>query len=423
MNQDMIVQILTIAVLVLFSAYFSATETAFTSVNRIRLKSLASDGDKKAEKVLGLIEQYDKLLTTILVGNNVVNIGVTAIATVLFVDLYGSYGPAIATAVMTVIVLIFGEITPKNIAREKSEEFSKFSQPIIHAFMVILTPVNFIFTKWKELISKMFHLGSHDAITEDELLTMIEEAETGGSIDESHSELIQNAVEFYELTAEDVMTPRPKMEAIEADCENDELAEIFKDTGFSRLPVYEEDIDHILGVINQKDFHNYIVGTDKKIVDFVMPVVFVGTAMKISDLLKKMQQLKTHMAIVVDEYGGTEGLVTMEDIIEELVGEIYDEHDMVISKDIMPLQNGSFRVKGGANINKVFDYFEIDEEPENVLTVNGWVALQLDKLPARDDRFSVIVDDKRLSGRVTKSDGRKAVEINLVVEDAEREEE
>ena len=423
MNQDMIVQILTIAVLVLFSAYFSATETAFTSVNRIRLKSLASDGDKKAEKVLGLIEQYDKLLTTILVGNNVVNIGVTAIATVLFVDLYGSYGPAIATAVMTVIVLIFGEITPKNIAREKSEEFSKFSQPIIHAFMVILTPVNFIFTKWKELISKLFHLGSHEAITEDELLTMIEEAETGGSIDESHSELIQNAVEFYELTAEDVMTPRPKMEAIEADCENDELAEIFKDTGFSRLPVYEEDIDHILGVINQKDFHNYIVGTDKKIVDFVMPVVFVGTAMKISDLLKKMQQLKTHMAIVVDEYGGTEGLVTMEDIIEELVGEIYDEHDMVISKDIMPLQNGSFRVKGGANINKVFDYFEIDEEPENVLTVNGWVALQLDKLPARDDRFSVIVDDKRLSGRVTKSDGRKAVEINLVVEDAEREEE
>ena len=423
MNQDMIVQILTIAVLVLFSAYFSATETAFTSVNRIRLKSLASDGDKKAEKVLGLIEQYDKLLTTILVGNNVVNIGVTAIATVLFVDLYGSYGPAIATAVMTVIVLIFGEITPKNIAREKSEEFSKFSQPIIHAFMVILTPVNFIFTKWKELISKLFHLGSHEAITEDELLTMIEEAETGGSIDESHSELIQNAVEFYELTAEDVMTPRPKMEAIEADCENDELAEIFKDTGFSRLPVYEEDIDHILGVINQKDFHNYIVGTDKKIVDFVMPVVFVGTAMKISDLLKKMQQLKTHMAIVVDEYGGTEGLVTMEDIIEELVGEIYDEHDMVISKDIMPLQNGSFRVKGGANINKVFDYFEIDEEPENVLTVNGWVALQLDKLPARDDRFSIIVDDKRLSGRVTKSDGRKAVEINLVVEDAEREEE
>ena len=422
MNQDMIVQILTIAVLVLFSAYFSATETAFTSVNRIRLKSLASDGDKKAEKVLGLIEQYDKLLTTILVGNNVVNIGVTAIATVLFVDLYGSYGPAIATAVMTVIVLIFGEITPKNIAREKSEEFSKFSQPIIHAFMVILTPVNFIFTKWKELISKLFHLGSHEAITEDELLTMIEEAETGGSIDESHSELIQNAVEFYELTAEDVMTPRPKMEAIEADCENDELAEIFKDTGFSRLPVYEEDIDHILGVINQKDFHNYIVGTDKKIVDFVMPVVFVGTAMKISDLLKKMQQLKTHMAIVVDEYGGTEGLVTMEDIIEELVGEIYDEHDEVESTEITPLQDGSYRVLGGTNVEKMFDFF--GEEPEiDATTVNGWVVLLLDRLPRVGDKFEYRTGRKVFRGRVTKADNRKALEIHLRVETLGEDEE
>ncbi|MBQ8151908.1 MAG: HlyC/CorC family transporter [Firmicutes bacterium] len=423
MDQDLLGQIIIIAILVILSAYFSATETAFTSVNKIRLKSLASDGDKKAEKVLHLTENYDKLLTTILVGNNVVNIGVTAIATVIFVGLYGAYGPTIATIVMTVIVLIFGEITPKNIAKEKSEEFAKFSQPFIHVLMVILTPVNFVFTQWKRLISKVFKLRNENSITEDELLTIVEEAETGGSIDESHSELIQNAIEFYELSAEDVMTPRPKMVAIEDGRTHDELARIFKDTGFSRLPVYEEDIDHILGVINQKDFHNFIVGTEKKITDYVMPVVFVGTAMKISDLLKKMQQLKTHMAIVVDEYGGTEGLVTMEDIIEELVGEIFDEHDIVISKDIMPLQNGSFRVKGSANINKVFDYFEIDEEPDSVLTVNGWVAVQLDKLPARDDKFDVIVDEKRLSGRVTKADSRKAIEINLVVRDAENVEE
>ena len=423
MDHDLLGQILIIVVLVICSAYFSATETAFTSVNKIRMKSLASDGDKKAEKVLHLTENYDKLLTTILVGNNVVNIGVTAIATMLFVSLYGSYGPTIATIVMTIVVLIFGEITPKNIAKEKSEAFAKFSQPIIHLLMVILTPVNFVFTQWKKFISRIFKLKNNDAITEDELLTIVEEAETGGSIEESHSELIQNAIEFYELTAEDVMTPRPKMEAIDVECTNEELAEIFRESGFSRLPVYEEDIDDILGVINQKDFHNFVVGTDKRISDYVMPVVFVGTAMKISDLLQKMQQLKTHMAIVIDEYGGTEGLVTMEDIIEELVGEIYDEHDVVISKDIMPLQNGSFRVKGSANINKVFDYFGIDEEPEDVLTVNGWVAVQLDKLPSRDDRFNVVVDDKRLSGRVTKADSRKAIEINLVVEDAEEIEE
>lgn len=264
MNQDILGQVIIIAVLVVLSAYFSATETAFTSVNRIKLKSQASDGDKKAAKVLYLTEHYDKLLTTILVGNNVVNIGVTAIATVLFVDLYGAYGPTIATAVMTVVVLIFGEITPKNIAKEKSDAFTRFSQPFISFLMVILTPINFVFTKWKQLVSKVFKLSSTETITEDELLTIVEEAETGGSIEESHSELIQNAIEFYELEAEDVMTPRREMVAVEADCSNEELAEIFKTTGFSRLPVYEEDLDGILGVINQKDYHNYIAGSSKK---------------------------------------------------------------------------------------------------------------------------------------------------------------
>lgn len=423
MDQDLFGQIIIIAVLVLCSAYFSASETAFTSVNKIRLKSQASDGDKKAGKVLHMTESYDKLLTTILVGNNVVNIGVTAIATVLFVKLYGSYGPTIATIVMTVVVLIFGEITPKNIAKEKSEAFAKFSQPLLSVLMVILTPVNFIFTQWKHLITKIFKLNDKEQITEDELLTIVEEAETGGSIQESHSELIQNAIEFYELEAEDVMTPRPEMEAVEVDVTQEELAQIFRDTGFSRLPVYEEDIDDIIGVINQKDFHNHIVGTDRKLKDHIVPVVFVGPSMKISDLLKKMQQLKTHMAIVIDEYGGTEGLVTMEDIIEELVGEIYDEHDMVISQDIIPLQNGSYRVKGSANINKVFEYLEIDEEPEEVLTVNGWVAVQLDKLPARDDKFDVIVDDKHITGRVTKADSRKAIEVNMVVTQVEGDDE
>lgn len=193
---------------------------------------------------------------------------------------------------------------------------------------------------------------------------------------------------------------------------------LFKETGYSRLPVYEEEIDKIIGVINQKDFHNYIAGTNRNIADYVMPVVFVSTAIKISDLLKKMQQLKTHMAIVIDEYGGTEGLVTMEDIIEELVGEIFDEHDVVISKDIMPLQNGSFRVKCSANISKVFDYFEVEEVPD-VMTVNGWVVLELDKLPSRNDSFERIIEDKKLTVRVTKADDRKAIEINLRVENVE----
>ncbi len=416
MNNDIIGDIIVIVVLILFSAYFSATETAFTSVNKIRLKNMAGDGDRKAETVLKLSEKYDKLLTTILVGNNIVNITMTSVATVLFIELFGAYGATIATVVITIVVLIFGEITPKNIAKEKPEGFSKFSAPFLKVLMTILTPINYIFTLWKQLVAKIFKLDDSETITGDEILTMVEEAEEGGGIEKMHSELIQNAIEFYELTAEDVMTPRPEMEAIETDCPKEELAEIFKSTGYSRLPVYEEDIDKIIGVINQKDFHNHIVGTNKNIVDYVTPVVFVSTAIKISDLLKKMQQVKTHIAIVIDEYGGTEGLVTMEDIIEELVGEIYDEHDAVISKDIMPLQNGSFRVKCSANVAKIFDYFDI-EEALDVVTVNGWVVLELDKLPKKNDTFETEIDGKILKVRVTKADARKAIEINLTVKD------
>ncbi len=423
MDSSITGQIIAIIALILFSAYFSATETAFTSVNRIRIKNMANEGNKKAEKVLTLSEKYDKLLTTILVGNNIVNITMTAIATVMFVSLYKEYGATVATIVITVVVLIFGEITPKNIAKEKAESFSMWSAPIISFFMTILTPINFIFTKWKHLIAKIFHLDEEDKITDDEILTLVEEAETGGSIDEERSELIQNAIEFDELTAEEVMTPRPEMVAIEIDCSKEELAKIFEETGFSRLPVYEEEIDNIIGVINQKDFHNYVMRKNMQIADFVTPVVFVAETMKIFDLLRKMQQLKTHMAIVIDEYGGTSGLVTMEDMIEELVGEIYDEHDVVVNKEIMQLQNGSYRVQCSANISKIFDYLEIDEEIQEVNTVNGWVSMHLDRLPKKDDTFETVIDNKLLKGRVTKADERKAIELNLVVEEIEDDEE
>lgn len=416
-------QIGLIVILIILSAYFSATETAFTSVNRIRMKNLAADGNRKAEKVLALSDKYDKLLTTILIGNNIVNIWMTAIATTICIWLYGAHGATIATIAITVIVLIFGEITPKNIAKEKSEGFSMFSAPFIGALMTLLTPITFIFTKWRQLIGKLFKLGEEETITDDEILTMVEEAETGGSIDESRSELIQNAIEFDELTAEDVMTPRPDMVAVDTECTNEELAQLFRETGYSRLPVYEEDIDRIIGVINQKDYHNYIAGTDKKIADYIIPVVFVAETIKIFDLLRKLQQLKTHMAIVIDEYGGTEGLVTMEDIIEELVGEIYDEHDVVINKEILPLQNGSYRVQASANVEKIFDYLDIDEEIQEVNTINGWVAMNLDRLPKRDDKFETQIGDKHLKVRVTKADDRKAIEINLVCETVADEEE
>lgn len=420
MDGNILIKVIEIIVLVMFSGYFSATETAFTSLNKIKMKNMANEGNKKAELVLELESKYDKLLTTILIGNNIVNIGMTAIATVLFIELFGAYGATLSTIVITVVVLIFGEISPKNVAKEMPERFSMFSAPLINAMMTILTPVTWLFTQWKKLLTKVFKLGGDHAITEDELLTIVEEAETGGSIDNEQSELIQNAIEFNDLEAWDVLTPRIEMKAIEVKTSKEELAQLFKDTGFSRFPVYEEEIDHIIGVVNQKDFHNYVVGTNKSVTDYIKPVVFVPGGIKASALLKKMQQMKTHIAIVIDEYGGTEGLITMEDIIEELVGEIYDEHDAVMSQEIIPLTNDSYRVKCNANIEKVLDYFDVEEEMD-AQTVNGWVVRNLDKLPEKNDKFQQQIDNKLFKVRVTKADERRALEINLVVETVEPE--
>lgn len=417
----MVYSIIAIVVLVTFSAYFSATETAFTSLNKIRLKNMAGDGDKKAKAVLEIYDNYDNLLSTILVGNNLVNIAISSIATVMFLELYPKYGATIATAVATVIVLIFGEISPKSLAKESPERFAMFSAPIIRFFMLILKPINWIFSCWKKLIAKLFNADGIRPITEDELLTMVEEAQTEGGIDEGQSELIQNAIEFNDLEAWDVLTPRVDIKAIEIDEDEGEIAELFLETGFSRLPVYEDDLDNIIGVLNQKDFHNYIKGGRASVSEYIKPVIFVAGSMRIAQLLKRLQTVKTHIAIIVDEYGGTYGLVTMEDIIEELVGEIYDEHDAVALQDIVQQQDGSYRVLCSTNIDKMFDYFDIDEEVD-ATTVNGWVILQIDKLPEVGDSFVYIADNKEFDVAVTKADERKALEINMTVSDVPEEE-
>lgn len=420
--EDHIWSICMILILLIMSAYFSATETAFTSLNRIKLKNIASDGNNKAKRVLELSENYDKLLTTILIGNNIVNIMMTAVSTVLFIELYGQYGASISTAVITVIVLIFGEISPKSLAKESPEKFAMLVGRSIKICMVILTPLNYIFAKWKGILAKVFKVGSENTITEDEIKTIVEEAEVVGGIEAEQSELIQNAIEFNELTAEEVMTPHVDIEAIDITMGEYEVAEIFKKTGYSRLPVYEDDLDKILGVLNQKDFHNYIIGSNKTISDFVKPVAFVAGTMKIATLLKKLQAMKAHIAIVVNEYGGTEGLVTMEDIIEELVGDIFDEHDAIMSQEVTLLQNGSYRVMCNANAAKIFDYFGIDQEPE-ANTINGWVVLQLDKLPEKGDVFEAQYGNKHMKVKVTKATARKAIEINLQIAEVEEREE
>lgn len=413
--------IIAICALVAFSAYFSATETAFTSLNRIRIKNMAGDGNKRAKEVVELSENYDNLLSTILVGNNIVNIALSSITTVLFISIYPKYGATIATATATVVVLIFGEISPKSLAKESPEKFAMLSAPVIRAFMIILKPINWIFACWKRLLAKIFNADGSRPITEDELLTMVEEAETEGGIDVEQSELIQNAIEFNDLEARDVLTPRVDIKAIEAGADEEKIGALFLETGFSRLPVYDDDLDNIIGVLNQKDFHNYIKGGRASVSEYIKPVIFVASSMKIAQLLKRLQGVKTHIAIIVDEYGGTYGLVTMEDILEELVGEIYDEHDAVELQDIVRQQDGSYRVLCGTNIDKMFDYFDVDEEID-ATTVNGWVVLQIDKLPQQGDQFVYEADGKRFNVIVTKADERKSLEINMTVEDLPEEE-
>lgn len=421
MESSLLGQVLAILGLVILSAYFSATETAFTSVNRIRIKNKAASGNRKAKLVMSLTDDFDQLLSTILVGNNLVNIAMTATATVMFVDLCGEYGAPIATIVITIIVLIFGEISPKSIAKEIPEKFSMASAPIIRSLMVVLKPFTWFFGLFRMLINRLLTVDDEKSITEDELITMIEEAETEGTFDNEQSELITNAIEFYELEAGDTFTPRVDIEAVEENASKSEIAARFFETGFSRLPVYQENLDHIIGVLNQKDFHNYLANSKRKVSEFIKPVVFVSGSLKISLLLKKMQKIKTHIAVVIDEYGGTEGIITMEDIIEELVGEIYDEHDEVTDVEIKPLVDGSFLVQGQTNLEKFLDLFDVELE-HPATTVNGWVCTELDRLPLVNDYFEVSIMNQLFKVTITKADDRKALEIVVFAEEIEEAE-
>lgn len=410
----MTVYIVSIVLLLMLSAFFSATETAFTSMNRIKMKNLASDDVKNAMLVLKLTEKYDKLLSGILIGNNIVNISVTSVTTVLCIKIWGSIGATIATVIITLLVLIFGEITPKSLAKDKADEFSLAVAPVVNVVMYIFVPLTFIFSAWKRFIDFLFKSNPSKGITQDELITMVDEAHKEGSLGEAESKLIINAIEFEELEAIDVVTPRVDIVAFELGEDIEEIGRVFKETGFSRIPVYEDDLDNIIGVLNQKDFHNYVITKISTIEEYIKPVAYVAESIKAADLLKRMQAKKTHIAIIVDEYGGTTGLVTMEDIIEELVGKIYDEHDAVEIKEVKKLYDGSYSVAGNANVEKFFEIFgeEIDLD---ATTINGWAMIALDKLPKAGDVFTYNSKHKTFECRVTKADSKKALRIHIKV--------
>lgn len=415
--------IFSILCLLLLSAFFSATETAFTSLNRIKMKNMANDDVKNAKLVLKLEDRYDKLLSTILIGNNIANIGMTAIATVMFVALLGgSLGPTASTVVMTVAVLIFGEISPKNIAKEHPEGFALFAAPVMRGLMWLFTPLNVFFSLWKKLLGKLFGTQENGSYTEDELITIVEEAQIGGSIGKEQQELITNAIEFDDLEAIDVITPRVDIVAVELGTSVEKIGRTFKESGLSRLPVYEDDLDNIIGIINQKDFHNYVVGENRELEQYIKPVAYVAESIKAAVLLKKMQTKKTHIAIIVDEYGGTTGLVTMEDIIEELVGKIYDEHDAIEMREVTRLYDGSYSVAGGANVEKFFEMVGEDIDI-NATTINGWVMIELDRLAKVGDTFTYRSRHKIFHVRVTRADERRALMVQIRIEDIPEEDE
>ncbi len=410
--------ILVMIALIAMSGYFSATETAFSSLNRIRMKNMAENGNKRAGSTLKLSEQFDRLLSTILVGNNIVNIALTSIATVYFTKLLGELsGPTVATVVITVVVLIFGEISPKSLAKESPEKFAMFSTPIMRVFMWVLTPINFLFSLWKKLLNKLIRSDSGPSITEEELLTIVEEAKEDGGIDESDSELIRSAIEFHDLQAVDIFTPRVDIEAVQQDADRDTIAAKFSQTGFSRLPVYDETVDDIVGIIHLKDFYVKVYHQGRPLSEIIKPAVFITRSMKIKDLLRLLQKEKAHMAVIADEYGGTQGIVTMEDILEELVGDIWDEHDEVV-EEFEKLGDNTYRIVCSANLDEMFELFEMKaDEDTDMTTVSGWVMERLGRIPEEGDTF----DSDGLHVTVTKTDARRVIEIEVVVTPAPEE--
>lgn len=407
MDSSLIGMIVAVVILVMCSAYFSATETAFTSLNTIRMKTWAENGDKRAARALALEQDYDKLLSSILIGNNIVNITATTISTLLFTKIFVTYGATISTVVITIVVLIFGEISPKSVAKEFPERFAMFSAPILRVIILVLTPLNFLFSMWKKLLSKIFKPSGDDGITEEELMGIVDQAESEGGLDAHEGDLIRASIEFNDLDVSDILTPRVDLVAVDEESTMQEVGALFVENGYSRLPIYHETIDNIIGVVHQKDFYKARVRGEDRLAMIKSPVVYTTPNTKIFKLLRILQMNKVHMAVVVDEYGGTEGIVTLEDILEELVGEIWDEHDEV-TEFLHKQPDGSYNIDCTTDLDDMYDLFEIKGECE-ASTVSGWVLEQIDRIPKQGDHFIA----EGLEVTVTAVDNRRVMEINV----------
>ena len=399
-----------IVVLLLISAVCSATETAFSSANRIRLKNLAASGNKRAAKALAITEDFDKALTAILIANNVVNILSSALATVFFTERFGSGSVGIATLVMTVLVLIFGEILPKSLAKENSERFSVFMAPLLSVFIFLITPLIWLFAGIKKLAVLLVGSSREEpSVTEEELKYIIDEIEDEGVLEEQESELVRSALEFDEKTVSKVLVPRVKIIGIERGADPEDIKQLFISTKFSRLPVYEGTIDNIIGMIHSADFYELYLSGEKDIGPIMKEPIYFSEGKRLSEALREMQRAKLHLAVVVDEYGGTEGICTLEDIIEELVGEIYDESDDE-DTSFLRLGENRYKVSAGLSVSDLLDRLGLPESTitTDMTSVGGYVMELLGRLPeqnefVRTERFDITVqmlDEQRIDNLI-----------------------
>lgn len=414
--------IIAIVILTLFSGLFSAMETAYSSSSKIRLKNMANDGNTKANSVLVILDDFDKFLTSVLIGNNIVNIASATISTLLFsLILKGGKGPTVSTIVITVITLLFGEIAPKSLAKQAPEKFACATVGVVNFFEFVFTPLTIVLKGWTWLVNHFAHIEQDEGDISDELITMVDEAEKDGNLEEHESDLISAAIEFNDLDVKDVLTPRVDIVAVNIASSHEQIEKAFRFNSFSRLPVYENTVDNIVGVIHEKDFYELMYHNNKgPIRRIIKPVIYTSPNTQISTCMKQLQAAKLHMAVVLDEYGGTEGIITLEDIIEELVGEIWDEHD-VVEDFYTKVDDYTWMVKGDAEIDDLIDRFGVEEEDEefDFITVSGWAIAELHHIPKVNEEF----DYKNLHVTITKADQRKVLEVKVEIQKEEEDKE
>lgn len=407
-------------VLIILSAFFSASETAYASVNKIRLKNYADEGNKRAKTALYIAENFDNALSTILIGNNVVNITATSMATILFTNLFGASGAAIATVVMTIIVLIFGEILPKSYAKQNSEKIALWESSILLLLMKLSSPIVWVFIKIKTIFTSSKSSETVPSMTEQELKYIIETIEEEGVLHEQESELIQSALAFDEITVQEILIPRVDMVAFSVDQDVEEIKERIIREKFSRIPVYEKSIDKIIGTLGARTFfENIITNKNLSIKEMLIDCLFVHKTMRISALLSEFKRRKLHIAIVKDDFGGTMGMVTMEDILEQLVGDIWDEHDEVIH-EICKISDTMFEVSGDANIYEMFAYIGIEDRTfdSDYNTLSGWAFEVLEHIPQVGENFAY----KNLSLTIMQMEDNRIIKL-LVEKSSELDEE